>query len=96
MDRDDLIEAGAQAWAIKTPSEVLADIIDAVEPLIRADERVKWQERYDHILSAAVAKTARQEAYADLHSKVEALTDTRFGNDWIRRADVLALLDRGQ
>jgi hypothetical protein len=42
VSRDELVEAGARAWHVdswKIDGDAVVAIIDAVEPLIRADER---------------------------------------------------------
>jgi len=92
MNRDELIEAGVRVIVKKRPlttAEAMDAILDAVEPLIRADER----ERFD----LAVGAVALNEELADLRAKVEALT-TEYDSavdDYISRADVLALFDGG-
>jgi hypothetical protein len=90
-DRDELIEAGWQAWlkADSIHSGVEA-VIDAVEPPIRADER----ERLD--IFAARAVSAERQVLTDLRAKVEALHRCVIdGEPHVRRGDVLALFKDG-
>jgi hypothetical protein len=95
MTRDELIEVGAQALAARlnkaygmdpTPDHHdIADataLLDAVEPLIRADERCN-------------CSAIKERDY--LRAKVQALPhwgpEEFVVEEWVKRADVLALLD---
>jgi len=69
MTRDELVEVGSQAlprYGAKVhPLDIAADVIDAVEPLICADERnAAWQEGY---------LAGQADTLADLRAKVEEL-----------------------
>ena len=102
-DRDELIDAGARAldakWgdvSIPLVRDEAATVIDAVEPIIRADER--W-ERLERIIEAGrVAEATRRETRTDLRDKVEALNGiltAKFdgGQDVLLwRSEVIALL----
>ena len=104
-DRDELIEVGARASAQWHRNEditdsddvaLAADVIAAVEPIIRADER--W-ERLERIIEAGrVAEATRRETRTDLRDKVEALNGiltAKFdgGQDVLQwRSEVIALL----
>ena len=89
-DRDELIDAGARAldakWgdvSIPLVRDEAATVIDAVEPIIRADER-----SYSRTAAAAWRELA------DLRDKVEALPQYpgTTGTNAVWRSDVLALL----
>jgi hypothetical protein len=96
--RDELIEAGADAlsdtWTDGgdgTNQELAAAVLDAVERLIRADERAKWL-AYDEVVT--------RDAWSELHAKVSALpegAERRWNGDdaLIWRSDVLDLIDGG-
>jgi hypothetical protein len=76
VTRDDLIEAGAQAitrtFGSPGGSRHAAEVVlDAVEPLIRADE----QKQYDLAMFSQYRRD-RDAEMADLRAKVEALRDT--------------------
>jgi len=109
MDRNELIEVGAGMLrtmpADLPPMDrttharfIAASVINAVEPLIRADER----ERLQHVDFYA-ASVARRVVLADLRDKVEALgmystfgpDGSLDGSDVVLRSDVLDLIDGG-
>ena len=88
--RTEAIEAGAQGYAnwigggtVRLPwdHEIAAAVVDAVEPIIRADAIAEVREKH------------RAEMRA-LRTLVEALPERGIG-DVIRKADVLALLEDG-
>jgi hypothetical protein len=112
--REQAIEAGARAWASVRPVAFgtpyaferarVAAVVDAVEPIIRADERDK-RELLDWTYASVEAGVRER-----LRAQVEALPiySTRIGYEWlspggwqpsdrvistIQRVDVLALLD---
>jgi hypothetical protein len=88
MTRDELIEAGYavldDALNRGDPGPLMGLVIDALEPLIRADERAREAARLSPVRP-------------DLRAKVEALPmwSRLAQDDVILRADVLALLDDG-
>ena len=102
--RDELIDAGDAAVAalerggrVRTRRQKVVAVVDAVEPIIRADER--W-ERMERIIEAGrVAEAARRETRTDLRAKVEALNGiltAKFdeGQDVLLwRSEVIALLE---
>jgi hypothetical protein len=103
MTRDELIEAATDAAQnIPNPIRLLFDeddeaqvsaVVDAVEPMIRADEREKVATEVEAIVRAKDERIYRQ-AWADLHAQVEALPAVGYlAAVW--RADVLALIDKG-
>jgi len=89
MNRDELIEAGVRVIVKKRPlttAEAMDAILDAVEPLIRADER----ERFD----LAVGAVALNEELADLRARMLDLPPAH--DDacvWLR--DVIGVIDGG-
>jgi hypothetical protein len=102
MDRDDLIDAGTQAICEMYVPTATADeevrwevgvVVDAVEPVIRADERER---------NTPLDITAYRAALlAGLRAKVEALPERGISMTWdhpegcalVWRDEVLALLD---
>jgi hypothetical protein len=96
-NRDRLVDAGAQALvddryprypeAVPPSSfhrNIAAVVVDAVEPLIRADERARLLDHLD----------IRREALADLRAQVEALITPQGVGSWNSALEaVLALLD---
>jgi hypothetical protein len=73
MDRDELIDAGA--WALEdvegsAARSIAGLILDAVEPLIRADER-----EHSTAEVAATGRWCREDERATMRAQVEALRD---------------------
>jgi hypothetical protein len=96
-DRDKLIEAGADALmnrmenALVTYEEMIGIVIDAVEPIIRADARERWRSTLPF-----TDKVKRNLWARDLRAQVEALPvglDQENGLDVLWLSDVLALLE---
>ena len=104
MTRDELIEVGAKSILSSDPPpgelegcrSLAEDILDAVEPLIRADERLK--ERAN--IHSKSNHLVRSLMLADLRAKAEALPSPMDDGDhisrWVLRADVLNLIERGR
>jgi hypothetical protein len=90
VTRDELIDVGVRALAEYQGDEVseidVVAVLDAVEPLIRADEKERMREHY-----VALLKTITDAGLAGLRAKVEALAGVH--EVWLYRDDVLALLD---
>lgn len=91
MTREELIEAVIPALGlsyVRHPGYAQGRarrVIDAVEPLIRADERE---------FLAPEVPMARDDLRNELRAKVEALPGSpNSALDWVLRVDVLALLD---
>jgi len=75
MTRDELLAAGARAWhadSWRIDGDAVAAIIDAVEPLIRADERGIYEDRIKGLLHTLLTYRA------DLRAKVKALDDSHY------------------
>jgi hypothetical protein len=76
VNREELIEAGAQAMhdtfhrGAVTNREYAAALLDAVEPLIRADERERTNTVGGH---RQIRDEGRADMCADLRARVEAL-----------------------
>jgi len=94
VTRGELIEVGKRAFAAAPPGrDLIAAVVDAVEPLIRADER-------SYTRTAAGVRVEAEAKMADLRAKVEALPGNDPFQSPVRRdayeyaiADVLALFD---
>jgi hypothetical protein len=104
VNRDELIAEAAKAWRRSrtgTHSSVvntngLSAVLDAVEPLIRADEHDQVVELAMRAIKAGAAEAATKWK-AGLRAKVEALPSPMDDGDhisrWVLRADVLNLID---
>lgn len=94
VTRDELIEVAWLAYdKARSVDDGIADAIDVVEPLIRADERERTNTVGGH---RQIREEGRADMCNDLRAKVEALPGApASGSGWIARDDVLALLDGG-
>jgi hypothetical protein len=95
--RDELVGAGSQAlfrdgldaWAAMGVGAMAGRVVDAVEPLIRADERKSVKAEYVPVLMEHLR------ILADLRAQVEALPGAHLSGDArgvVYRAAVLALI----
>jgi hypothetical protein len=94
MTRDEMIDAVIPALGlsyVRHPGYAqkrAMRVLDAVEPLIRADERERTNTVGGH---RRIRDEGRADMMTDLRAKVEALAGVH--DIWLYRADVLALLD---
>ena len=94
--REQAVEAGMRAYSSRHNRmnvDRVAAVVDAVEPIIRADERANLPERWTTV-TAVVA--VRAEVRERLREQVKALPTEQESNGsftLIRRSEVLALLE---